>query len=797
MYNRLPYVTTSPWPEMTVLQPAPFPARTASICSEPPREPTSPVPARAPSVRSESPVPRGSASVRGTSPVPGDRAEAVRVCVRMRPPPTEAEGWCLANSNKVQRITRGREIFRNDGSLAWKWDDRSITLNPTKGEYGSVRTAQQFTFSHLWGMHVPTTELYREVGLPIVQQVFEGYNGCIMAYGQTNSGKTFTISGHGASPGFITMAVNDFFDHIRNTPDRVSLLRVSFLEVYNEQLKDLLADDQPTLVIMDDHEGRVKVGNVTEKVVSCLQDVKDLAAMGEACRMFGRNNVHEHASRSHTIFQLIFESRHVQESTVRVSTLSVVDLAGSEHTSLPLDFSRQTEKKKAERALQEVREREGNNIRKSLLALSRVVSTLATAPKDHIPYRDSKLTRILRPALGGNSSTVIIATINPWMSDTDDKETSATLRFAFTAQQISNHPHQVAVTKDEGLLDYYQTELRELQTQMLLINTQNVGVVQEKEVLASRLQQEDAKRAELLKKYQNLSQFILTSNSFPAEASQGSRAASAPLIRYGKRRRNSFDCLRDAKSLSLERQYGYLKNKPPDKKEKCSECALKDSMIASLQRQLRLNSGAAEERDALRRQLHHSQEERRNLLGQLEHAASNSSALVRQREENHHLQAQKRHLEEAKIKLESEVGTAMRELKEKEAVLLEARRAVDEKVREIEAKQRDLRQFEERTAELQQQIEAQQQENGELEEELRHLCGETLAFQRYYELKKQNRHFKTIRKVFEKEKPSDYKPWMQYMPSEHTVERTISAIRSNSQTRGPGMSAATRSRSMA
>ena len=146
--------------------------------------------------RPRTPLGPNAACARGGSPVPGARDtpplgakdEHIHVCVRMRPPPTEAEGWCLANSNKVQRATKGREIYRNDGTAAWKWDSNSITFSPAKADFGLNRAAQQYPFSHLWGMHVQTRQVYQEVGQPIVRRVFEGYNGCIMAYGQTNSG---------------------------------------------------------------------------------------------------------------------------------------------------------------------------------------------------------------------------------------------------------------------------------------------------------------------------------------------------------------------------------------------------------------------------------------------------------------------------------------------------------------------------------------------------------------------------------------------------------------------------------
>lgn len=697
--------------------------------------------------------------------------EALRVYVRMRPPPTEADGWCLSNSNKVQRASRGCEIYRNEGSLAWQWDRENIVWS-----LGPHRAAQRFQFSQIYGMHVGTSELYREVGFPVVQRVFEGYNGCIMAYGQTNSGKTHTISGTKPHAGIITLAVKDVFEHIRQTPDRVSLLRISFLEVYNEQLKDLLADYPTNLIIVDDHEGRVRVGNATERVVASLEEVEALIAKGEACRMFGRNNVHEHASRSHTIFQLTFESRQKDDATVHLSNLNIVDLAGSEYTSLPSGGGRDErtrEKKELDKALQQIQDREGNNIRKSLLALTRVVNTLATSPKEHIPYRDSKLTRILGPALGGNSSTAIIATINPWMSDSDDKETLATLRFACTAQLINNHPQQITLTKD-GLLEFYQNELRVLQDQMLMVNAHNWGVIQEKETLAERLDQQELRRQSLHQKYLNLSQFLLTARSGPPPE-QG----PAQPHRLSHRRR-SFHCLRDIPSLSLVREYGGLKEKPD-----CGDCALKDCITGLVEQQrdaaqFKLKE-SEEQQIKLRIEWERATHQAAALSGQLSEAHVKSGSLERQLSSTFDLEEERSRLQLANEKLESDVVLALKGLEVREAAL---QQAIATKVSEVEAKEKDLKEYEDRTIDLKTRIKAQQKKNKNLDQELKQLTVENQAFQRYYEDKMQTRHFKTIRRMFGGESDGD-KPWLQYMPPERRISSGPKHIPASAPADGP------------
>jgi len=483
--------------------------------------------------------------------------------------------------------------------VAWKWSDKRIVYqDPVDKEYYYGHQAQQYMFSNVFSMTSTTEEIFEKVGHPIVRRTFEGYNSCIFAFGQTNSGKTYTISGTPDSPGIISLAVKCFFDYIASQPDRRSLLRIAFLEVYNEQLKDLLSDKAAPLTIQEDADrGCPVVSNLTENVVSSLDEVLRLASAGEKRRVFGCNNVHEHASRSHTIFQIIFESRSEQSTEIRVSTLNIVDLAGSElafthlEGAMGFDHTVPVEHK--------TREREGANIRKSLLALSRVVEALARNPNDHIPYRDSKLTRILQSALGGNSSTAMIATINPWMSGIDDRQSNATLRFAVTAQKVDNHPKRVnLISPEQALLERYELELRELRDQM---NKQDTSVEQreeliwklqeEKKHLASEmatklttkeaalkekeltLKEKEKRQEEMRKKYENLSKFVLTSKTLEGHdlcaAVQGIGIDEEVTLfgHKGKRRqagakkdeerplrlvrRASFNCLRDAQSSSL------------------------------------------------------------------------------------------------------------------------------------------------------------------------------------------------------------------------------------------------------
>ncbi|ORY05417.1 kinesin-domain-containing protein [Basidiobolus meristosporus CBS 931.73] len=273
-----------------------------------------------------------------------------------------------------------------------------------------------------------------------------GVNGTIFAYGQTSSGKTFTMHGTKEEPGIIPMAIEDIFRYILETPDREFLLRVSYLEIYNEVIKDLLNPENENLNIRQDPTRGVFVGKLTEAIVLSPEEVIQLMKKGESNRHVGETNMNERSSRSHTIFRMVIESRERSKESkrdsqsnvggaVKVSSLNLVDLAGSERVG--------------QTGAEGIRLKEGGHINKSLLALGTVIAKLAEQENDrgHIPYRDSKLTRILQPSLGGNARTAIICAITT--ASNFYEETTSTLKFASRAKTISNKPEVNEVLTDE------------------------------------------------------------------------------------------------------------------------------------------------------------------------------------------------------------------------------------------------------------------------------------------------------------------------------------------------------------
>ncbi|KAG0309260.1 hypothetical protein BGZ98_004109 [Dissophora globulifera] len=252
----------------------------------------------------------------------------------------------------------------------------------------------------------------------LVQSAMEGYNGTVFAYGQTSSGKTYTMSGTERQPGITPRAVEDVFKYIRENSEREFLLRVSYLEIYNESIRDLLSPEAIDLRI---HEDR-RVIESRERAPTAPR-----SPTGGRRLSFGLKS----------------------PSAVRVSQLNLIDLAGSEKASSDVE-----------------RRKEGAFINKSLLTLGTVISKLTDDKGSHIPYRDSKLTRILQSSLSGNARVSVICTISPSFLNVD--ESHNTLKFAARVKKVVTKAHTNQVMDDKALLEKYRREISELKAQLLL-----------------------------------------------------------------------------------------------------------------------------------------------------------------------------------------------------------------------------------------------------------------------------------------------------------------------------------------
>ncbi|XP_024612032.1 kinesin heavy chain [Neophocaena asiaeorientalis asiaeorientalis] len=275
----------------------------------------------------------------------------------------------------------------------------------------------------------PTTtqeQVYNACAKQIVKDVLEGYNGTIFAYGQTSSGKTHTMEGKLHDPqlmGIIPRIAHDIFDHIYSMDENLEFhIKVSYFEIYLDKIRDLLDVSKTNLAVHEDKNRVPYVKGCTERFVSSPEEVMDVIDEGKANRHVAVTNMNEHSSRSHSIFLINIKQENVETEKKLSGKLYLVDLAGSEKVS----------KTGAEGAVLD----EAKNINKSLSALGNVISALAEGTKTHVPYRDSKMTRILQDSLGGNCRTTIVICCSP--SVFNEAETKSTLMFGQRAKTIKN-----------------------------------------------------------------------------------------------------------------------------------------------------------------------------------------------------------------------------------------------------------------------------------------------------------------------------------------------------------------------
>ncbi|TQE05873.1 hypothetical protein C1H46_008556 [Malus baccata] len=328
---------------------------------------------------------------------------------------------------RIHVTVRARPLSAEDAKTSpWRISGNSI----------AIPNYSKFEFDRIFGEDCKTFEVYESKTKDIVAAAVRGFNGTVFAYGQTNSGKTHTIRGSATEPGVIPLAVRDMFDIIQEDVDREFLLRMSYMEIYNEDINDLLAPEHRKLQIHESLERGIYVAGLREEIVASPEQVLDLMEFGESHRHIGETNMNLYSSRSHTIFRMIIESRDKHEGedianscdAVRVSVLNLVDLAGSERA--------------AKTGAEGVRLKEGSHINKSLMTLGTVIKKLSEGAESqggHVPYRDSKLTRILQPALGGNANTAIICNIT--LAQIHADETKSSLQFASRALRVTNCAH--------------------------------------------------------------------------------------------------------------------------------------------------------------------------------------------------------------------------------------------------------------------------------------------------------------------------------------------------------------------
>nr|CAH8820885.1 unnamed protein product [Trichobilharzia regenti] len=304
-------------------------------------------------------------------------------------------------------------------------DSKFVVSFPGDGDTTVSLGGKIFSFDHVVQPKASQLEVYEVVAKPIVADVLNGYNGTIFAYGQTSSGKTYTMEGILGDPvfqGVIPRIVDDIFNHIYQMDENLEFhIKVSYFEIYMEKIRDLLDVSKTNLPVHEDKDRVPYVKGITEKFVSTPEELFKAIDEGKANRHVAVTNMNEHSSRSHSVLLINVRQENLETQKKLHGKLYLVDLAGSEKVA----------KTGAEGTVLD----EAKNINKSLSALGNVINALVEG-SSHVPYRDSKLTRILQESLGGNARTTMVICCSP--AGYNEAETKSTLMFGMRAKTIKN-----------------------------------------------------------------------------------------------------------------------------------------------------------------------------------------------------------------------------------------------------------------------------------------------------------------------------------------------------------------------
>ncbi|KAE9329816.1 Kinesin heavy chain [Phytophthora fragariae] len=368
----------------------------------------------------------------------GQEMGNVRVCCRVRP----------QNAKELTMAAAQRCVFTEQDTIEVKANDGS---------------PQKFTFDHVFGEEDNQKTVFENVALPVVQDIMDGYNATIFAYGQTSSGKTYTMEGanidHPELQGIIPRTATEIFNNVLNADENMEfIVKVSYIEIYMERIRDLLDPykSKVNLQVREDAQRGIFVEGMTEMCVTSDEELLAAMRAGAANRAVAATGMNEGSSRSHSVFMVTLFQRNLENQATKAGKLYLVDLAGSEMVRKTGATGRQLE--------------EAKTINKSLSALGMVINALTDSHITHVPYRDSKLTRVLQESLGGNSRTNLIINVSP--SSFNASETISTLRFGMRAKSIKNKAvvnEQRSVAEYEALLAAAEKKMDKQQTYIIAL----------------------------------------------------------------------------------------------------------------------------------------------------------------------------------------------------------------------------------------------------------------------------------------------------------------------------------------
>lgn len=402
---------------------------------------------------------------------------------------------------KVYVRCRGRnerEIAENSGVVV-----STATEGLVRGKDVSVQSGQgssiykTYSFDHVFGPESDQDMVYDGIAKNSLKEMVEGYNCTIFAYGQTGTGKTHTMSGTFSSKslkgpdeacGIIPRTLYNLFDILKDKREKSKktaeefAVKLSFIELYNEELRDLLAPEEEEFsrkVRIFDEQGKVTIHGMEEVYVRSAEEGLKVLEDGSFRRQVASTRYNDRSSRSHSVFTITLHMKEVSvsgEEFVRTGKLNLVDLAGSENISRT--------------GAENKRAREAGMINQSLLTLGRVINSLVER-SPHIPYRESKLTRVLQDSLGGTTKTCIIATISPAKVSLD--ETLSTLEYASRAKSIRNKPRVNQTTSKQALIEDYVAEIERLRGDLAASRQKN-GVYMTEESLATMTEESESRK---------------------------------------------------------------------------------------------------------------------------------------------------------------------------------------------------------------------------------------------------------------------------------------------------------------
>ena len=365
------------------------------------------------------------------------KTSTIKVAIRLRPllPHEDFEYWSintnknLISSKSENNIKNNDESFTSNKSNKMNIMPKDMYLNQLLLD--NIFVPQSFKFDKIFTKEITSEKIYLDICQDVIKSFIKGINGTIFVYGQTTSGKTYTMLGNVDYPGILPCSLKNLFDLLEKEKKEKNLsfnLYCSYIEIYNEIIHDLIGDSTGCKIVEDNKYGLI-VPEAQKICINSFEEGIQLKDIGEEKRQYKDTIINDYSSRSHTIFQLYLETtiQDNKNNTLRnkYSLLNLVDLAGSERIN------------KDERYINN-NNNETGYINKSLFALSNVINKLSENKNNYIPYRDSKLTRLLSVALGGGSLVTIICNISP--SANNFFQTVSTLRFANRAKNIKIKP---------------------------------------------------------------------------------------------------------------------------------------------------------------------------------------------------------------------------------------------------------------------------------------------------------------------------------------------------------------------